>query len=313
MYKTLGIWSTIMTIAAARGAKDEGNPNPDDWAGPATIIEAKSAWRILDLNELYAYRDLFRFLIWRNIKVRYAQSAIGVGWAIIQPLFSMLVFTIVFGNLAKIPSDGAPYAVFTLAALVPWTFFSNSLTEGVDSLVGNANMLRKIYFPRVLLPLASVASKLFDFAIAMSVLAIVMVIYGQTPNWNAIALPLLVVVMVLAAAGGALWLTSLAIQFRDVKHAMAFVVQILMYGAPVVYPVSLIPESHEILGATINPQLFYAINPMVGVIEGFRAALLGSRSMPWPLIAIGASSAVVIFITGSIFFHRKERLFADVA
>lgn len=297
-----------MTFAA------ESPPNDAlDWAGPVTIIESKPAWRILDTAELYAYRDLFRFLIWRNIKVRYAQSAIGVGWAIIQPLFSMIVFTIVFGSLAKISSDGAPYSVFAFVALVPWTFFSNSLTEGVDSLVGNANMLRKIYFPRILLPMAAIASKLFDFAIAMLVLAGLMFVYGLTPNWNVVFLPFLVFVMVLTATGAALWLTSLAIQFRDVKHAMGFVVQILMYAAPVVYPVSLIPESYEMLGITINPQLIYAFNPMVGVIEGFRAGLLGTRVMPWELIAIGASTAVVLFVSGSVFFHRKERLFADVA
>lgn len=280
---------------------------------PVTVIQAKSRRRILDLGELKANKDLFRFLIWRTVRVRYAQSAIGIGWAIIQPLFSMLVFTIVFGGLANISSDGAPYAVFSFAALVPWTFFSNSLTDGVDSLVGNASMLRKIYFPRVLLPMSAVAAKLLDFTIAMAVLGTLMVLYGVVPTWNVIFLPLLIAIMIVTATGVALWLTALAVQYRDIKHAMGFVIQILMYSAPVVYPTSLIPNTFEVMGTTVNPRLLYAANPMVGVIEGFRASLLGTQPMPWAMILIGATSAIFFFLSGAVFFHRKERLFADVA
>ena len=269
-----------------------------------TIIEPRSGWRLIDWRELRDYRDLFLFLTWRNIKVLYAQSAIGIGWAVIQPLFSMILFTLVFGKLAKISSDGVPYAVFSFTALVPWTYFSNSLTQGVNSLVQNANMISKVYFPRLILPMSAVAAKLLDFSIAMLVLTALMVWYRMVPTLGILALPLLILLMILTAAGLGAWLTALAIQYRDVKHAMTFVVQLLMYAAPVVYPTSLIPERY---------QLLYAINPMVGVIEGFRAALLGTRPMPWDFIAVGAASALVIALTGALYFRRKERIFADVA
>ena len=300
---------TPETETAQRPSVDDV-PTPDV---PVTIIEARSGWRLIDVAELLAYRDLFRFLIWRSIKVRYAQSAIGIGWAIIQPLFSMIVFTIVFGTLAKISSDGVPYAVFSFAALVPWTYFSNALTEGVDSLVSNANMLKKVYFPRLLLPLSAIAAKLLDFVIAGVLLAVLMIWYGIVPTWGTLLLPALVVMMMLTAAGISLWLTAMAVQYRDVKHAMNFVVQILMYAAPVVYPTSLIPESYDLGGFLINPRLLYALNPMVGVIEGFRSALLDTTPMPWDLLAIGAASTVVIALSGLFYFRSKERLFADVA
>lgn len=268
------------------------------------IIQPSRGVRLLDWRELVAYRDLFRFLIWRQIKVRYAQSAIGVGWAIIQPLFSMIIFTIVFGRLAGIKSDGVPYALFSFAALVPWTYFSNAVTDGVASLVSEANMLRKIYFPRLLLPLSAVAAKLVDFGIAMCVLAVLMVGYRHTPSPGIVMLPLLVLLMALTAAGISIWLTALSVQYRDVKHAMNFMIQAFMYATPVVYPTSLIPEKY---------QLIYALNPMVGVIEGFRSALLGTQPMPWDLIAVGTLSATVLLGTGLAFFRSKERIFADIA
>ncbi len=269
-----------------------------------TVIQPRSGWRFIDFHELYQYRDLFRFLVWRSIKTRYAQSVIGIGWAVIQPVFSMIVFTIVFGNLAKISSDGVPYALFALTALVPWTYFSNSLTESAGSLVSNTGMISKVYFPRLVLPLSAVMAKLLDFAIAMFLVFALMVWYKIVPTWNVVFLPLLVVLMMATAAGLGAWLTALAIQYRDVKHAMGFVVQLLMYAAPVVYPASLIPERF---------QLVYALNPMVGVIEGFRAALLGTRAMPWDLIAIGAISSITCLVTGMMYFRSRERLFADVA
>eukprot|EP00913_Durusdinium_trenchii_P010898 g10227.t1 len=271
---------------------------------PVTIIEARKGLQLIDVGELLAYRDLFLFLTWRSIKVLYAQSAIGIGWAIIQPVFSMLVFTVVFGKLAGIDSEGVPYAVFSFTALVPWTYFSNALTQSTNSLVQNANMISKVYFPRLILPLSAVTAKLLDFAIAMLVLAGLMAWYGVAPNWNALALPLLIVLMIVTAAGLGAWLTALAIQYRDVKHAMTFVVQLMMYAAPVVYPTSLIPEQY---------QYAYALNPMVGVIEGFRAALLGTRAMPWDFIVIGTASSLLIAFTGLVYFRNRERLFADVA
>ena len=269
-----------------------------------TVIEPRSGWRLVDWRELRDYRDLFRFLVWREIKVRYAQSAIGIGWAIIQPVFSMIIFTIVFGRLAKVSSDGAPYAVFSFVGLVPWTYFSNALTDGVNCLVTNVNMISKVYFPRMLMPLSAVAAKLLDFGIAMLLLFGLMAWYRVVPTWGALLIPLFIGLMMLTAAGLGMWLTALAIQYRDVRHAMNFVVQLLMYASPVVYPTSLIPERF---------QLLYAMNPMVGVIEGFRAALLGTRAMPWDLLAVSTASAAVIFVSGTLYFRRKERVFADVA
>ncbi len=277
------------------------------------VIEPRTGWRLVDWKELVEYRDLFRFLVWRGIKVQYAQSTLGIGWAIIQPLFSMIVFTIVFGKLAGVESDGVPYAVFSFAALVPWTYFSNALTEGTNSLVSNTNMLSKVYFPRMLLPLSAVAAKLVDFCIALTILAGLMVYYGIVPNAGLLMFPFLVALMVVTAAGLGMWLTALAIQYRDIKFAMHFIVQILMYCAPVVYPASLIPETWSHGGYVYYPRLYYAANPMVGVIEGFRSALLGTNPMPWSLLAVGSLSATIIAVTGCLYFRKKERLFADVA
>jgi lipopolysaccharide transport system permease protein len=278
------------------------------------VIERTPAWRLVDFRELYAYRDLFRFLTWRSIKVRYAQSAVGVGWAVIQPLFQVVIYTVVFGWLAKLNSDGANYAAFSLVGLVPWTYFANALAESTDSLVSNANMLSKVYFPRLVLPLSAVVAKLFDFAIAFTLTIVVLLLAGVWPTWGLLMLPVLVALMMLSALGLGLWLTTLAIQYRDVKHAMTFVVQLLMYAAPVVYPVSLIPERYELPGGlAIWPQTLYALNPMVGVIEGFRAALLGTRPMPFGWIALGAVTAILTTLSGALYFRSREKLFADVA
>jgi homopolymeric O-antigen transport system permease protein len=298
------IFDSSEAVASQNAAAANQRSAPDDELPIVKIIEARRGWRVIDWGELCQYRDLFRFLIWREVKVRYAQSAIGIGWAIIEPVFSMLVFTIIFGQLAKVNSDGAPYAVFSFAALVPWTYFSNALVDGVNCLVSEANMLRKIYFPRMLMPLSAVVAKLVDFGIAMLVLFGLMGWYHVVPTWNVLLLPLPIILMMVTAAGLGLWLTALAVQYRDVKHAMSFVVRILMYAAPVVYPASLIPERY---------QLVYALNPMVGVIEGFRAALLGTRAMPWNLLAVGTLSAAIIAVLGTLYFRGRERLFADVA
>ena len=269
-----------------------------------TIIEPSKGIELLNWKELVCYRDLFRFLIWRQIKVRYAQSAIGIGWAIIQPLFSMLIFTIVFGRLAKVGSDGVPYALFSMAALLPWTYFSNAVGDGVSSLIGEANMLRKIYFPRILLPTSAVAAKLVDFGIASVMMAILMTVFGHAPPWQILFLPLAIALMILAASGISVWLTALAVQYRDVKHAMTFLIQLGMYASPVVYPASLIPSQYR---------LAYALNPMVGVIEAFRSALLGTQPMPWDLLAVGAVTATILLVTGLAFFQHKQKIFADVA
>lgn len=271
---------------------------------PLTLISPQSAGKFANLLEIVAHRDLLQFLVRREVKVRYAQSAIGVGWAVLQPLFPMLVFSVIFGRLAKISSDGIPYALFSFAGLVPWLYFSNGVTDGVNSLIANANMLSKVYFPRLLIPLASVISRFMDFCVAGVVLGGMMVWYGVMPNWGIVVLPWLIAIMIFTTMGVACWLSTMAIQFRDVKHALSFLIQVLMYSAPVVYPTSLIPDSWQVL---------YALNPMVAVIEGLRSALFGTRDMPWLFLWIGTGSAALIVISGANYFARKQRSFADVA
>ncbi|MEW6077783.1 MAG: ABC transporter permease [Thermodesulfobacteriota bacterium] len=268
------------------------------------IIEARKGWRIIDLHELYQYRDLFWFFVWRDIKVLYKQTVLGFLWAIIRPVFSMIIFSVVFGRLAKIPSDGVPYPVFTYVALIPWTYFSTSFTNSAQSLVANANMITKVYFPRLVVPMTPVLAGLVDFVISFGILAVLMAWYGIAPSVYVLFLPALIFVMMLTAAGTGMWLSAMAIQFRDVRHAMSFLVQLLMYSAPVVWPVSLIPDKYRLL---------YGLYPMVGVIEGFRSTLLGSRPMPWDLITVGAVSASCIALSGAFYFCRMERIFADVA
>jgi lipopolysaccharide transport system permease protein len=271
---------------------------------PVTHIRSTSSRRMVDWKELVAYRDLFQYLVRREIKVRYAQSAIGVGWAILQPLFTMLVFTVVFGRLAQVSSDGAPYALFSFAGLVPWMFFSNAVTDGVNSLITGAAMMSKVYFPRMLMPLAANAARLIDFAVASVVMIGLMMWYGVAPNLGLLVFPWALTIMFLTAAGITLWLATFAIQFRDVKHALGFIVQILMYSAPVVYPANLVPEAYQRL---------YAINPMVGVIESLRSGWLGTREMPWDFLVIGSVSSIAVFVTGMLYFNAKQRVFADLA
>lgn len=268
------------------------------------IIEPRRGWQLIDWRELREYRDLLYFLVWRDIKVLYKQTILGFSWAIIRPLFSMIVFSIVFGGLAKVPSDGVPYPLFSFAALLPWTYFSTSMTNSTNSLITNANMLTKVYFPRLIVPSVPVLANLVDFGIASVLLAGMMIWYRVMPTLNALFLPVLLILMVLTAAGIGMWLSALAIQYRDVKHATEFISQILMYAAPVVWPASLIPAKYRLL---------YGLYPMAGVIEGFRSSLLRTGPMPWDLISMGAISATLIAVTGALYFRRMERTFADVA
>jgi len=226
-----------------------------------------------------------------------------VGWAIIQPLFSMVVFTIVFGSLAKVSSDGVPYAIFSYTALVPWTYFAGSLTSASSSLISASGMWSKVYFPRLVIPIAPVLAKLVDFGIALLILSGLMVWFQITPTIWALTLPLLVLLMMLTASGMGMWLTALAIQYRDINYAIGFFVQLLMYAAPVVYPASNIPERWRI---------YYGLFPMAGIIEGFRSALLGTNPMPWDLLSVGTAVSLVFFISGALYFRRMERIFADV-
>ena len=227
-----------------------------------------------------------------------------MGWAVIQPVATTVVFTVIFGRLAKIDSDGLPYALFAFCGMVPWTFFANALNEGVTSLVKNTEMISKVYFPRLVLPLSAIAAKLVDLTIASVLLAGMMAAYGVVPGPGVVVLPLLFAIMLLSGVGLSLWLGALAVQYRDVAYGLNFAVQILMYLTPVVYPASLIPDKFRWI---------YGLNPMAGVIEGLRSALLGSPAMPWDLIAVGSATAAALAVTGMLYFRRMERLFADVA
>lgn len=268
------------------------------------VIEPRSGWRAVDLGELWRYRDLGYYLVWRDIKARYAQSILGIGWAVIQPLFMMVVFSVVFGRLADVESDGTPYPIFAYIALVPWTFFANALTQGTASLTRNGEMLKKVYIPRLMMPLSAVAGKLVDFIIAFTLLGGLMLWYDIVPTWWAFTMPILVLLLMLTASGMSMLLAALAVQYRDINYGMNFGVQALMFAAPVIYPASSVPEQFRLL---------YAINPMVGVIEGFRSAFLGTNPMPWDFLGIGAVSAVVIAAIGAVYFRRMEKIFADVA
>jgi lipopolysaccharide transport system permease protein len=256
------------------------------------------------ISELWQYRELFYFLIWRDVKVRYAQSVLGVGWAVIQPIVPMVIFSVVFGRVARISSDGAPYTLFAYAGLVPWTYFANAVGDSSASLVREVNLLSKIYFPRLLIPLTSVLARLMDLIISFVFLFLLMVWYHATPTPAVIVVPALILLTTVVASGLGLWLSALALQYRDIRYAVPFAIQFFMYAAPVVYPTSLIPMQYRYL---------YAVNPMVGIIEGTRASLLGLTPIPWDLIAIATVSALLMTWRGAVYFIRKEAVFADVA
>ena len=266
-------------------------------------IEPSRGWVSLQLKELWAYRELLYFLIWRDVKVRYKQTALGVGWAIIQPVFTMIVFSVFFGRLGKIPSDGIPYPIFAYAALVPWTFFAQGMGQASNSLVGSANLIKKVYFPRLSVPIASVTSGIIDFAIAFVVLLGMMLYYGILPTLNVIWLPCLLVLTVVTSLGVSLWLSALNVQFRDVRHVLPFLIQLWFFATPVAYPSSLLSEPWRIL---------YSLNPMVGVVEGFRWALLGTETAPGPMLIVSSLTALALLVGGAFYFRRLEKTFADV-
>lgn len=272
-----------------------------------TIIESKKKFQFFNLRELYNYKDLMYFLVLREIKVLYKQTILGFSWAIIRPLFSMVIFSIVFGGLAKIPSDGIPYPVFSYTALVPWIYFSSGLTKSSQSLIGNLNIFTKVYFPRIFIPLSPIISGIIDMLIALGLLFVLMLYYNIMLSINIIWLPLLILIMLITTSGLGFWLSALAVQFRDVRHAITFLTQLMMYSAPVVWPSSMLLEKYG-----ENIYLLYGLYPMAGVIEGFRCALLGTSAMPWSLILIGSFSSILIFISGLIYFKSKENIFADV-
>jgi lipopolysaccharide transport system permease protein len=272
---------------------------------PPLIRNAPSkGWVSLGLRELYAYRELLYFLTWRDIKVRYKQTVLGAAWAILQPLFTMLIFSIFFGRLAKMPSDGVPYPLFSLAALVPWTFFAHGLNHATNSLVTGANLIKKIYFPRLAIPISAVLSSLVDFVLAFIVMIGLMIYYKVMPTANLWWLPFFTMLAVITALGVSFWLGAMNVQFRDIRHAIPFLIQFWMFATPIVYPSSLI-DSPVI-------RMVYAVNPMVGVVEGFRWALLDTATQPGPQIAVSTFFALVLFVSGAFYFRRLEKTFADV-
>jgi lipopolysaccharide transport system permease protein len=257
----------------------------------------------VNLRELWEYRELLYFLTWRDIKVRYKQTVLGVLWAIIQPFFTMVVFSLFFGRLAKVPSDGIPYPIFSYAALVPWTFFSNGLNQSSNSLVGSANLIKKIYFPRLVIPLASVLSGIVDFALAFTVLLLMMIYYGIYPTVNIVWLPFLLALAFVTALGVGMWLSAMNVQFRDVRYTIPFLTQFWLFATPIAYPSSLLSEPWRTV---------YGINPMVGVVEGFRWMLLNTDTRPGPVILLSTVVSVLLLITGIYYFRRMEKTFADV-
>jgi lipopolysaccharide transport system permease protein len=267
------------------------------------LIGPSRGWRALDLGELWRARELLYFLVWRDVKVRYKQTAFGAAWAILQPVFTMLVFSLFFGRLARIPSDGVPYPVFSLTGLVPWTFFAYGLTQSANSLVGSQHLVTKVYFPRLVLPLAGVLSGLVDFVLAFVVLVGMLVYYGITPTPAALLLPLFVLLALVTSLGVGLWLSALNAQYRDVRYVLPFLTQIWLFVTPIAYPSSLLDGVWRTV---------YALNPMVGVVEGFRWALLGTTPAPGAMLAASSAAAVAILIGGAFYFRRMEKIFADV-
>ena len=270
---------------------------------PVIRIEPSRGWISLKLHELWEYRELLYFLAWRDIKIRYKQTALGAAWAIIQPFFTMVVFSVFFGRLAGIPSDGIPYPIFSFAGLVPWTFFANSLNQSSNSLISSANLIQKVYFPRLAVPIATVFSGLVDFALAFLMLLVMMLYYGMLPTLNVLWLPAFFLLALITSLGVGLWLSAMNVRFRDVRYTVPFLIQFWMFSTPVAYPSSLLSEPWRTL---------YGLNPMVGVIEGFRWGLLGTNTAPGAIFFVSSAVAMAIFVGGAFYFRRVEKTFADI-
>ncbi len=268
-----------------------------------TRIRPTRGWVSLRLGELWKYRELLFFFVWRDVKVRYKQTVLGVSWAILQPVFTMVIFSLFFGRLAGVPSDDQPYPLFNFAAIVPWTFFANALTQASNSLVVGANMIKKIYFPRLTLPIATVLAGIVDFALAFGVLIVMILAYGVRLTPNAFWLPLFLLLALVTSLGVSFWLSAMNVQFRDVRYTIPFLTQAWFFATPIAYPSSLLDEPWRTL---------YALNPMVGVVEGFRWALLGAKTSPGPMVAVSALVALALMIGGAFYFRRMEKTFADV-
>jgi lipopolysaccharide transport system permease protein len=270
---------------------------------PHTRIEPSKGWISLGLRELWQYRELLFFLAWRDIKVRYKQTALGAAWAVIQPLFTMLVFTLFFGRLAKVPSDGIPYPLFSYTALLPWQLFAYALTESSNSVVANERLITKVYFPRLVVPLASILAGLVDFAIAFTLVIGMMVWYGVRPTWAVLTLPFFVILAMAAALGVGLWLSALNVQYRDVRYTLTFIVQFWLLASPVAYSSTLVP---------VRWRPLYGLNPMAGVIEGFRWALLGKAQAPGAMLWVSVVIVALVLAGGLYYYRRMEKTFADL-
>jgi homopolymeric O-antigen transport system permease protein len=291
---------THMKVALAAHAENAA-AIPDNL--PRTRRSPSKGWALPKLRELWEYRELLFFFVWRDIKVRYRQTVMGALWAIIQPFFTMVIFSLFFGRLAKIPSDGLPYPVFSYAALVPWTFFATALNQASNSLVASAQMVKKIYFPRLSLPIATVLASVVDFVLAFIVLLGMMLFYGLVPTINVLWLPFFLLLALVTSLGVSLWLSAMNVQFRDVHYTIPFLTQAWLFMTPIAYPSSLLPEPWRTL---------YGLNPMAGVVEGFRWALLGTDTPPGSMTLVSAVVALILFISGAFYFRRMEQGFADV-
>jgi lipopolysaccharide transport system permease protein len=270
---------------------------------PITIVRARTGWFDLGLGEVWQSRELLYFLVWRDLKVRYSQAALGTAWAIIQPLIAVAIFTVIFGVFARLPSDGIPYPVFAFAAILPWTYFSEAVRRSSFGLVGDSELVKKVYFPRLLIPMANIVSPLLDFAVTLVVLFVLMAWYGILPGPTLLFLPVLLAMTAALALSLGLWLGPVNVRYRDVMHTLPFLLQIWMYATPIVYPLSMVPERFRTL---------YSLNPTVGLIEGFRWSLLGTGSIDMAALGISAVVIAVLLVTGVLWFKRAERSFADV-
>lgn len=271
--------------------------------GPTIVIEPPRGWALVDLREIWRYHELLYFLTWRDIKVRYKQTVIGAAWAVLQPFLTMVVFSVIFGRLVNVPSDGVPYPVFSYVALLPWTFFATALNRSSASLVYDANLISKVYFPRLIVPIAAVLAPLVDFAIAFIMLLGMMLFYGIVPDVAVLALPLFLALAFLTALGAGFWLSALNVKYRDVGYAVPFLTQVWLFVTPVAYPSSIIPERWQWL---------YGLNPLAGVVEGFRWALLGTENPPGVIMIVSAVAVIALLAGGLLYFRRMEDEFADV-
>lgn len=269
---------------------------------PTVIIEPTSGWSALNLRELWTYRDLLFILAGRDIKLRYKQTALGITWVVLQPLVAALIFTIMFGRFAKLPSDGHPYIVFVFSGIVAWNYFAAVLQRAGNSLITDSKLITKVYFPRLAIPLASTFSAMIDLAVSLGVLGVIMLLYEVVPTWRLLTLPLFIGLAALAATGVSLWLSALNVRYRDFAHAMPFIIQVWFFASPVAYATTIVPEQWR---------LAYGLNPAVAFVEGFRWAVLGSSSITLPLVVVTASLSLAVFVAGAFFFRRVERGFAD--